>query len=161
MNCVGKTCSQVSYEFVSIDAPLEYQYTPAGGGNPQQGTLGEGNQDYINMWLVAFLVWMGFGLLPGIAPFRTVRTGCDAGCECDLGPETVTTKQYTFTPPVFPLTGGSKIRISGKFTMRVKSRVGVCTPKAGTEFSILKRESTEFLAMLPAVKSAGKRPVMG
>src|SRR3989344_2500886 len=158
MSCTGKPCSEVKYELASIDPPLTYTYTPVGGGQPDQGTLDEANRDYIARWLGAFLVWMGgFGLFPGLAPFRPVRTRCldekgrATDCECDLGPEIVVLKQYTYTPPTFDLPGGAKIKISGKFTMRVKSCAGVCTLKAGTEFSMAKRESAEFLAMLPKI----------
>lgn len=157
MSCMGKPCSKVRFEFVSVDGPLTYVYTP-NTGKPSTGELDAANQNYINMWTVAFVIWMGFGIVPGFSPFRGSDPACDEGCDCDLGPEVVKLKQYTYTPPAFKLKH-SKISISGKFTMRVKSSAGVCTPKAGATFSMSGgKQDREFLALLPEFDGNLKPP---
>ena len=153
MSCVGNPCSRVSYAFKSFDGNLTYVYTPR-RGRPSSGALtpGGANDNYVRLWLSSFIFWLapgfGFFLLPSASPFQTTEPDCEEGCECDLGPEVVKDKQYTYSPAAFTLTNGATIQISGKFTMTVTSQAGVCTLKAGSEFSMSEGEGEELLATL-------------
>ncbi|MFT3806342.1 hypothetical protein [Arenimonas sp.] len=155
MSC-SNPCTRIRYEFVSIDGPPDYVYKPI-TGKPDAGTLDpNAHQDYIQLWLTAFMWWMGFGIIPTSSPFRTVEPEC-GDCECDFATETAVLKQFTYTPPDFQLKNG-KLSLSAKFTMRVISQLGVCTIRKDRKLSMAGREARDFLASLPALKTNLKPP---
>ena len=126
--CTGKPCSQIRFVFESADLEnLKYVFTNQ-AGQESEGTLEEGNEDYIAAWFASLVFRLLFG------PFSGFSSGCSDGCDCLLGPEFSEVKTYSH---VFDtkLKFNQSIKITGSFKMNVFVRTGVCVPANGTTFA--------------------------
>lgn len=140
MSCNGKPCSRTTFRFISADLNnLSYIYTSR-NGRTSTGILGPRNTKYRAQWY-ASLYWRLF-----CPPFSGIFVNCEDGCDCHFVADSKTEKTYTYTAS-FTNPSGSSIKITGKFTMELHSKIGICVPKNGTSFQAIsdKDEFKEFI----------------